>query len=103
MVDEDLDGCGIYTMEFERLLLDMRRLQNEVDDLVKRIKCVYCTTPYDYVKEFSSKLHTLCDTLKYIAERLREMQHYGPESWRHPPLPKSNPTMKEMSARREEA
>jgi len=93
----DLDVCGIFTMEFEGLRLDMRRLQSEVDDLGKRIECVYSTTPYDHVKEFASKLYTLCDTLKYMAERLREMHHYGPEAWR---LPESNP---ELLPRREEA
>jgi len=61
MDDEDLDVCRIYTMEFERLRLDMCRLQSEADDLVKRIECVYSTTPGDQVKEFASKWHTLCD------------------------------------------
>ena len=90
-------------MEFEHLRLDMRRLQSEVDDLGKRIECVYSTTPYDQVKQFASKLHQLCDTLKYVAERLREMHRYGPEVWRHPPLPESNATMQELLMRREEA
>jgi len=84
-------------MEFEGLRLDMRRLQSEVDDLGKIIECVYSTTPYDHVKEFASKWYTLCDTLKYMAERLRKMHHYGPEAW---PLPESNP---ELLSRREEA
>ena len=96
----DLDVCGIFAMEFEGLRLDMRRLQNEADYLGKRIECVYFTTPYDHVREFASKLYTLCDTLKYMAERLREMHHYGPEAWRHLPLPESNP---ELLTRREEA
>ena len=90
-----MDVCGIFSMEFEGLRLNMRRLQNEADDLIKRIECVYSTTPYDHVKEFASKLYTLCDTLKYMAERLREMHHYGPEAW---PLPESNP---ELLKRRE--
>jgi len=73
----------------------MRRLQHEADDLIKRIECVYSTTFYDYVKKICSKLHTLCDTLKYMAKRLREMHHYGPEACR---LPESNP---ELLPRRE--
>jgi len=73
----------------------MRRLQNEADDLIKWIEWVYSTTLYDHVKEFASKLHTLCDTLKYMAERFREMHHYGPEACR---LPESNP---ELLPRRE--
>ena len=77
-------------MEFEGLRLNMRRLQNEADDFIKRIKCVYSTTPYDHVKEFASKLHTLCDTLKYMTERLRERRNYGPEACR---LPESNPEL----------
>jgi len=92
---DEMDVCGIFSMEFEGLRLNMRRLQNEADDLIKRIECVYSTTPYDHVKEFASKLYTLCDTLKYMAERLREMHHYGPEAW---PLPESNP---ELLTRRE--
>ena len=91
----DLDVCGIFTMEFEGLRLNMRRLQSEVNDLGKRIECVCSTTPYDHVKEFASKLYALCDTLKYMAERLLEMHHYGPEAWR---LPESNP---ELLTRRE--
>jgi len=90
-------------MEFEGLRLYMMRLQHEADDLIKRIYCVYSTTPYDHVKEFASKLHKLCDTLKCMAERLREMPRYGPEAWRHPRLPESNPTMQELLTRREEA
>ena len=77
--------------------MNTRRLQNEADDLIKRIECVYSTTSYDHVKEFPFKLYTLCDTLKYMAERLREMHHYGPEAWR---LPQSNP---DLLTRREEA
>jgi len=99
----DLDVCGIFTMQFEHLRLNTRRLQSEVDDLGKIIECVYSTIPYDQVKQFASKLHTLCDTLKYMAERLREMHRYGQEAWRHPPLPKSDPTMQELLTRREEA
>ena len=64
-------------MEFEGLRLNMMRLQHEADDLIKRIYCVYSTTPYDHVKEFASKLHKLCDILKYMAERLGEMHRYG--------------------------
>ena len=79
-------------MEFEGLQLNMRCLQNEADDLIKRIECVYSITPYDYVKEFASKLHKLCDTVKYMTERLREMHHYGPEACR---LPESNPPQRE--------
>jgi len=96
----DLDVCGIFSMEFESLRLDMRRLQSEADDLGKRIECVYSTTPYDVVKEFASKLHKLCDTLKYMTERLREMHRYGSEAWR---LPKRDSTMQELLTRREEA
>ena len=47
------------------------------------------------MKEFAYKLHTLCDTLQYMAERLREMHYYGPEACR---LPESNP---ELLPRRE--
>ena len=71
------DVCGIFTMEFEYLRLNMRSLQNEVDDLVTKIECVCSTTPYDHVKQFASKLHKLCDILKYMAESLREMHRYG--------------------------
>ena len=78
-----MDVCGIFTMEFEGLRLNMRCLQNEADDLIKRIECVYSTTPYDHVKEFASKLYKLCNTVKYMAERLREMHHYGPEACGH--------------------
>jgi len=99
----DLDVCGILAIEFEHLRLDMRRLQSEVDDLGKIIECVYSTAPYDQVKQFASKLHILCDTLKYMAELLPEMHRYGPEAWRHPPLPKSNLTMQDQLTRREEA
>ena len=70
-----MDVCGIFTMEFEGLRLNMRCLQNEADDLIKRIECVYSTTPYDHVKEFASKLHKLCDTVKYMAERLLSLIH----------------------------
>jgi len=60
----DEDVCGIFTMQFECLRLNMRRLQNEADDLVTKIECVYSTTPYDHVKEFASKLQKLCDTFQ---------------------------------------
>jgi len=85
---DDEDVCGILTMEFEYLRFNLRNLQNEVDDLVTEIVCVCPTTPYDHVKQFASKLHKLCDILKYMAERLRKMHHYDPEACR---LPESNP------------
>ena len=77
-------------MEFESLRMDLRRLQSETDDLVKRIERVSSTTPYVHVKDFASKLHTSCDTFKFMEERLRQMHHYGSDSWRHAPLSKRN-------------
>ena len=70
--------------------MDLRRLQSETDDLVKRIERVSSTTPYVHVKDFASKLHTSCDTFKFMEERLRQMHHYGSVSWRHAPLSKRN-------------
>jgi len=74
---DDEDVCGTFTMEFKYLRLNLRSLQNEVDDLVTEIECVCSTTPYDHVQQFASKLHKLCDILKYMAERLREMHRYN--------------------------
>ena len=81
---EDMDEyvCGIFAVEFEGLRLNMKLLRNEADDLITRIEWVYSTTPYDHVKEFAFKLHKLCNTLKYMAERLREMRRYGADAWR---------------------
>jgi len=50
-------------MEFERLQADLCRLQSETNDLMKRIQRA---SPYDVVNEFATKLHTLCDMLKYM-------------------------------------
>ena len=58
----------IYPMEFESLQMDLRRLQSETDDL-KRADHVYFAIPYDQVEKFASKLHNLCDALKYITVR----------------------------------